>query len=123
MQKLLLTLVVCAFAAFQVAAQMGTNTNLSGTWQVEYHDKNGKEVDTPMVSFMQSGSRLEGVFGDRHWKVEGTVVGDTVTFWFNPPTRRDVTVRYQGRLETANQMRGSMASEVQSGTFVAVRKP
>jgi len=122
MKKLLLWVVACAFAAFHVAAQTGTNTNLSGTWQIEYHDNNGKEVDMPMVSFVQSGGKLEGVFGDKHWKVEGLLAGDDIKFWFTPPMRRDVTVRYQGRLENANLMRGTMVSEVQSGSFVAVRK-
>jgi hypothetical protein len=54
--------------------------------------------------------------------VEGAVVGDQVQFSFHPPQRPDITVRYQGTLESSNQMRGTMASEVQSGTFVAVRK-
>ena len=118
MKKLLCTLVVCVLATFAVAAQ----GNLSGTWQIEYHDKNGKEVDTPVVTLLQNGGRLDGVFGDKHWKVEGTIVGDQVQFAFHPPQRPDITVRYQGTLESANQMRGTMASEVQSGTFVAVRK-
>ena len=118
MKKLLYTLVVCALAAISAAAQ----GNLSGTWQIEYHDKNGKEVDTPMVTLLQNGGRLDGVFGDKHWKVEGTVVGDQVQFAFHPPQRTDITVRYQGTLQSANQIRGTMASEVQSGTFVAVRK-
>jgi hypothetical protein len=122
MKKLLHTLLVCAFAALTVAAQAEQPVNLSGTWQIEYHDKNGKEVDTPMVSLMQVGGRLEGVFGNKHWKVDGVVVGDQVTFAFHPPQRPDITVRYQGRLESATQMRGTMASEVQSGVFVAIRK-
>jgi hypothetical protein len=112
---------VCALAALAVA-QTGQNVNLSGTWQIEYHDKNGKEVDTPMVSFLHTAGRLEGVFGNQHWKVEGTVAGDQVTFLFHPPSRPDITVRYQGRLESATRMRGTMASEVQSGMFVANRK-
>ncbi len=122
MKKLLHTLLVCAFAALAAVAQAQPPVNLSGTWQIEYHDKNGKEVDTPMVSLMQNGARLEGVFGNKHWKVEGTVAGDQVTFAFHPPQRPDITVRYQGRLESATQMRGTMASEVQSGTFIATRK-
>ncbi len=113
---------VCALAALAAFGQNGQSPNLSGTWQIEYHDKNGKEVDTPMVSFLQSGGRLEGVFGERHWRLEGTVAGQEVQFWFHPPQRPDITVKYQGRLESAAQMRGTMASEVQSGTFVAVRK-
>jgi hypothetical protein len=113
---------VCALAALAAFAQTESRVNLSGTWQIEYHDKNGKEVDTPMVSFVQTGGRLEGVFGDRHWKVEGTVVGDRVQFFFHPPARPDITVKYQGALESSVQMRGTMASEVQSGTFVATRK-
>lgn len=118
MRKLSYALVVCALAAFSAAAQM----NLSGTWQIEYHDKNGKEVDTPMVTLLQTGSRLEGVFGDKHWRVEGTVVGDQVQFAFHPPQRPDITVRYAGKLASPTELRGNMASEVQSGTFVAVRK-
>ena len=75
-----------------------------------------------MVSFLHSGGQLEGVFADKHWKLQGTVVGGQVQFAFHPPQRPDITVRYQGRVESANQIRGTMASEVQSGTFVAVRK-
>lgn len=122
MRKLLYTALVCALAALAAMAQAQPNVNLSGTWQIEYHDNNGKEVDTPMVSLLQTGGRLEGVFGNQHWKVEGTVVGDQVTFAFHPPSRPDITVKYQGRLESATQMRGTMASEVQSGSFVAIRK-
>jgi hypothetical protein len=122
MKTLIVALVVCVCAAFQAVAQNGTATNLSGTWQIEYHDKNGKEVDTPVVTLLQSGGKLEGVFGNKHWKVDGTVVGDDVKFWFSPPTRPDITVRYHGKLENSNQLRGTMASEVQSGTFVALRK-
>ena len=118
MKQLLYTLVVCALAAVTAVAQTG----LSGTWQIEYHDKNGKEVDTPMVTLLQNGTRLDGVFGKEHWKVEGSVVGDQVQFSFHPPQAPDVTVRYQGTLESVNQIRGTMASEVQSGTFTAVRK-
>ena len=118
MKKLLYTLVVCALAALSAAAQ----TSLSGTWQIEYHDKNGKEVDTPMVTLLQTGGRLEGVFGNQHWRVEGTVAGEQVQFSFHPPQRPDITVHYQGTLESGNRISGTMASEVQSGTFVAVRK-
>jgi hypothetical protein len=118
MKKLWMTVVVCALAAVSALAQ----SSLSGTWQIEYHDKNGKEVDRPMVSFLQNGAQLEGVFGNRHWKVQGSVSGNQVEFAFHPPQRPDITVRYQGTLENANQMRGTMASEVQSGTFVAMRK-
>ncbi len=122
MRKTLLALSVCALAALAAFAQTDPKLNLSGTWQIEYHDKNGKEVDTPMITFLQSGGRLEGVFGDKHWKVEGTVAGGQVEFWFHPPVRPDVIVRYSGRVESAGAMRGTMVSAVQSGTFTAVRK-
>lgn len=120
--KLQHALYVCAFAAMAAFAQTPPKANLSGTWQIEYHDKNGKEVDTPMISFLQTRSRLEGVFGNQHWKVEGTVVGDQVQFFFHPPSRPDITVRYEGTLESPVRMHGIMASQVQSGTFVAARK-
>jgi len=119
MKKLWMTLVVCALAAVSATAQ----SNLSGTWQIEYHDKNGKEVDYPIVSLLQNGSQLEGVFGNKHWKVTGNVSGNQVQFSFHPPQRQDVTVRYEGTLENANQIRGAMSREVQSGTFVAIRRP
>ena len=105
-----------------LSAQVSQSVNVSGTWQIEYHDKNGKEVDTPMISLMQSGGQLEGVFGNQHWRVQGALVGDRIQFWFSPPKHPEVTVRYQGTLEAANRIRGTMASEVQSGTFTAVRK-
>src|ERR1035438_5699562 len=115
MKKLLYTLLVCAFAALAAFAQTEQKVNLSGTWKIEYHDKNGKEVDTPVVSFLQTGGRLEGVFGDKHWKLEGTVVGAQVQFFFHPPARPDITVKYQGKLESSRQIRAAMASEVQCG--------
>jgi hypothetical protein len=114
-------LIVCAFAAIAAFAQTEPK-NLSGTWQIEYHDKNGKEVDTPMVSFLQTGGRLEGVFGNKHWRLEGTFVGDQVQFLFHPAGHPEISVRYSGKLDASGQIRGSMVSEVQSGTFVAVRK-
>lgn len=118
MKKLSYALVVCALAAVSALAQ----NNLSGTWQIEYHDKNGKEVDTPVVTLLQNGGRLDGVFGNQHWRVTGTIAGDQVEFAFHPPQRPDITVHYTGKMESSNQMRGTMASEVQSGTFTAVRK-
>lgn len=118
MKKLFNTAVVCALAAFSAAAQV----SLSGTWQIEYHDKNGQEVDYPMVTLLQNGDRLAGVFGNKHWKVQGTVTGTKVQFAFHPPQRPDITVRYEGVLE-GNKIRGTMASEMQSGTFVAERQP
>jgi hypothetical protein len=75
-----------------------------------------------MISLLQSNGRLDGVFGNQHWKVQGTVVGDQVTFSFSPPKHPEITVRYQGTLDSSDRMHGTMASEVQSGTFVATRK-
>jgi len=43
-----------------------------------------------------------GVFDNKHWMVDGTVVGDQV---------------YQGKLG----IRDTMASEVQSGAFITTR--
>lgn len=114
--------IAAAMVAWTLPAQQTQAPNVSGTWQIEYHDKNGKEVDTPMVSFLQTGGRIEGVFGNQHWKLEGVLAGNAVTFSFHPPQRSDITVRYQGTLENANRMRGTMASEVPSGTFTATRK-
>ena len=119
MKTLCMTLVVCALASVSALAQ----GNISGTWQIEYHDKNGKEVDYPMVSLLQTGGQLEGVFGTKHWKITGNVSGTQVQFSFHPPQRPDITVRYEGTLENADQMKGTMSSEVQSGTFIATRKP
>jgi hypothetical protein len=118
MRKMVYALVVCALAALSLPAQ----DNVSGTWQIEYHDKNGKEVDTPMVTLLQNGGRVDGVFGKDHWRVEGTVVGDRVVFAFHPAKHPEITVRYQGTLEADGQIHGTMASEVQSGTFVAARR-
>jgi hypothetical protein len=47
--------------------------NLTGTWQIEYHDNNGKEVDTLMISLLQSNGRLEGCSAT---KLEGARRGD-----------------------------------------------
>jgi hypothetical protein len=122
MKQALMTLFVCACALTPLHGQQTQSPAVTGTWQIEYHDKNGKEVNTPMVSLLQTGGRLEGVFGNQHWKVEGTIIGDRVEFRFHPPQRPDITVRYTGTLRTATSMDGTMASEVQSGTFTAVRK-
>jgi hypothetical protein len=115
MKKMMYTLAVCALVAL-------AQNSVSGTWQIEYHDKNGEEIDRPVITLLQNGGRLDGVFGNKHWKVEGTVVGSQVKFSFHPPQRPDITVRYEGTLETNSLIRGTMASEVQSGTFTAVKK-
>ena len=104
-----------------LVAQQTQSANVTGTWQIDYHDKNGVEVDRPKVTLRQSGDKLTGVFGNRDWKVEGTVNPDAVVFWFHPPQRPDITVKYQGKLETKDLIRGTMASEVQSGVFTATR--
>ncbi|HWC95473.1 MAG TPA: hypothetical protein VG456_01955 [Candidatus Sulfopaludibacter sp.] len=123
MKKTLYTLLVCALAATAAFSQTDQKVNLSGTWQIEYHDKNGKEVDTPMITFLQTGGRLEGVFGNKHWRVEGVFAGDQVQFLFHPAGHPEINVRYQGKLDAKGEIRGTMVSEVQSGTFVAVRAP
>lgn len=122
MKKALFAVMLAAVAVWGLCAQQQQSPNITGTWQIEYHDKNGMEVDTPVVSFVQSGGRLSGVFGNQNWKIEGTIAGNAVTFAFHPPQRMDITVEYKGTLENANRIRGTMASEVQSGTFVATRK-
>jgi hypothetical protein len=122
MKTCIITVLLGAILVFGMVAQSNQNVNLTGTWQIEYHDNNGKEVDTPMVSLLQSNGRLEGVFGNQHWKVQGAVTGNQITFSFSPPKHPEIMVRYQGTLESATQMRGTMASQVQSGTFVATRK-
>ena len=116
LNKALFTIMLASTAVWAQAP------NVTGTWQIEYHDKNGIEVDTPTVTFKQSGDHLEGVFGNQNWKIEGTIVGNAVTFAFHPPQRTGITVKYEGTLETPTRIRGTMASEVQSGTFTAVRK-
>ncbi len=121
MKQALLAILLGSVLSLGGAAQTNSGPNLSGTWQIEYHDNNGKEVDTPMISLLQSGGRLEGVFGNQHWKVQGTLVGDQVQFSFSPPKHPEITVRYQGTLDSAAHMHGTMSSQVQSGSFAAKR--
>lgn len=122
MKNAIFAVFLTALTTFVAGAQNSQNINVSGTWGIEYHDKNGVEVNTPMVTLLQSGGQLDGVFGSQHWKVRGTLAGNSVTFSFSPPGHPEVVVKYQGTLESANQIRGTMASQVQSGTFVATRK-
>ena len=122
MKPCFFAVLLAAILTLGTVAQMNQNVNLTGTWQIEYHDNNGKEVDTPMISLLQSNGRLEGVFGNQHWKVQGALTGNQISVSFSPPKHPEVTVGYQGTLESATQMRGTMASPVQSGTFVATRK-
>ena len=122
MKKAAFAVLLGAILTLGIRAQSNQNINLTGTWQIEYHDHNGREVDTPMISLLQSNGRLDGVFGNQHWKVQGTLVGDQVTFSFSPPKHLEITVRYQGTLDSAQRMHGTMVSQVQSGTFVATRK-
>ena|SRR6185437_3414638 len=122
MKVAMVTILMAAAVVCGLEAQNTQTPNVSGTWQIEYHDKNGKEVDTPMVTFLQTGGRLEGVFGNQHWRIEGTLVGTAVKFSFHPPQKPEITVAYQGALESPSLIRGTMASQVQSGTFTATRK-
>src|SRR5690242_11598643 len=101
-------LFACALVAAAPLPQTQPNPNLSGTWQIEYHDRNGQEVSTPFVSFVQTGGHLDGVFGEKHWRVEGSVSGDRVQFSFHPAGHPDVTVKYQGRMESSTRIRGDM---------------
>jgi hypothetical protein len=122
MKQTLTAALLGSILLFGIAAQTSQTANLSGTWQIVYRDNNGKEVDTPVISLFQSNGQLEGVFGNQHWKVRGTLAGDRVSFSFSPPQRPEITVRYSGTLDSPTKMHGTMASEVQSGSFVATRK-
>lgn len=122
MKTVLTGLIAGVVAVCGLIAQQTQSANVTGTWQIDYHDKNGVEVDRPKVTLHQSGDKLTGVFGNRDWKVEGAVTGDAVVFWFHPPQRPDITVKYQGKLEKKDLIRGAMASEVQSGVFTATRE-
>src|SRR6185312_8744789 len=117
MKRVVTGIVAGVAAVCALIAQKAQSANVTGTWQIDYHDKNGVEVDRPKVTLHQSGDRLTGVFGNQDWKSEGTVNGDAVVFWFHPPQRPDITVKYQGKLEKKDLIRGAMASEVQSGVF------
>jgi hypothetical protein len=122
MNRIWVTILAGSLLPFAVTAQPKQPVNLTGTWQIEYHDKNGKEVDTPTISLLQADGRLDGVFGNKHWKVQGALEGKQVRFSFSPPGHPEVTVRYQGTVDSPTEMHGTMASEVQSGTFTAKRK-
>jgi hypothetical protein len=122
MKQALLTVLIGAALALGITAQSNPTANVTGTWQIEYHDNNGKEVDTPMISLLETGGRLEGVFGNQHWKVQGALAGGQLEFSFSPPQHSEVVVRYRGTLDSPTKMHGTMASQVQSGTFVATRK-
>jgi hypothetical protein len=122
MKQTIFAVLLGAVLSFGIAAQMNQTPNVSGTWLIEYHDNNGKEVDTPIVSLMQSNGQLDGVFGNQHWKVKGAIAGNQVQFSFSPPQHPEIHVRYQGALDSPAKMHGTMASEVQSGNFAATRQ-
>jgi hypothetical protein len=60
MKKLILTLMVCTLAS----AQQNPGLDLTGTWQIDYHDDNGVSTSTPKLVLHQTGDKLTGTFGN-----------------------------------------------------------
>jgi hypothetical protein len=124
MKKTLLALVVCAIAA----AQQNPKPNLSGSWQIDYHDDNGVSTSQPQLFLQQTGDKLTGTFGSFNWPIVGAIDGNHVVFTFvafgNDRIEGPIsdTVFYWGTIDGTSKMGGRMKNPKEAGNWTAIRK-
>ena len=58
------------------------DVNLTGTWQIDFHDDNGVSHSSPQLVLKQEPDRLTGTFGKFDWPVIGAVDHNNVVFSF-----------------------------------------
>jgi hypothetical protein len=124
MKKLILTLIACALAS----AQQNPGLDLSGTWQIDYHDDNGVSTSTPKLVLHQAGDKLTGTFGNLDWPIIGTIDGNRIIFTFvafgrdrNEGAISD-TVFYWGTIDNASKMEGRMKNPKEAGNWTAAKQ-
>jgi len=98
--------------------------DVTGTWSVEVQTDMG--TGTPVFTFKQDGEKLTGTYSGQlgEAKVAGTLKGDAIEFWFEAaPAGEKLTVKYSGKLEGENRMKGTVdLGGLARGTFTGAKK-
>jgi hypothetical protein len=122
MERMLRTLLVCLALASQANAQ-----DLTGTWQIQFHDDDGVSTTSPKLVLQQTGGKLTGTFGKLNWPVIGTIDHNHVVFTFiafgheagHPISD---TVFYWGTVDETGKMKGRMKNPKESGDWSATKR-
>ena len=129
MKVLLIAAGVCLLAGltltFAVRGQ-ATGVDLTGTWQIDFHDDNNISHSSPKLVLKQEGDKLTGTFGKFDWPVIGTVDHNNVVFSFvafGHEGGRQIsdTVFYWGVIDNTGKMRGRMKNPKEAGNWTADR--
>jgi hypothetical protein len=130
MRMFLIVAGVCLLAGmtltFAVRGQP-TSLNLTGAWQIEFHDDDGVSQSSPELILKRESDKLTGTFGKFGWPVIGAVDGNNVVFSFvafGHEGGREITdtVFYWGAIDSAGNMRGRMKNPKEAGNWIATRK-
>jgi hypothetical protein len=117
--------VTVAFAFLLAACLPGASDyDLSGTWAIEYHDDNGHEVDHPKLVLHQEGQKLNGVFGNKDWPIEGEIRANHMLFTYKgfASDGSSGLVHAQAWIQSPHKLVGRMMSPLNGGTFTATRE-
>lgn len=98
--------------------------DVTGTWQLDVQLDQGS--GTPTIVLRQEGAKLSGKYSGQFGEapVTGTVDGEAIRFEFTVDAGgTTLKARYQGRIESADSMRGTCEyGELASGKWTAKRK-
>jgi hypothetical protein len=121
---------VCLLAGmtltFAVRGQQ-KGVDLTGTWQIDFHDDNGVSQSSPKLVLKQDADKLTGTFGKYDWPVIGAVDHNNVVFTFvafGHEGGREIsdTVFYWGTIDNAGNMLGRMKNPKEAGDWVASKR-
>ena len=130
MRVSLITAGVCLLAGISLNPAMHgqlSGVDLTGTWQIDYHDDNGVSTSTPKLVLKQEADKLTGYFGKFNWPVIGAVDHNTVVFTFlafGHEGGREIsdTVFYWGTVDASGALHGRMKNPKEAGNWTAARQ-
>ena len=115
MSKFLLTLAFTAILAL--------GADVTGTWQMDVQTDQGS--GSPTFVLRQAGEKVTGTYNGMLGKadVHGTVRGDELVIEFETDALGDkATVRYVGKLEGNDKVKGKVTLGDVGGTFTGTKK-
>jgi hypothetical protein len=127
---LLITAGVCLLAGLTLTYTVHgqpASVDLTGTWQIDFHDDNGVSQSSPGLVLKQEADKLTGTFGKYDWPVIGAVDHNNVVFTFvafGHEAGRQIsdTVFYWGVIDNHGNLRGRMKNPKEAGDWIASRK-
>ena len=84
-RMLLIAAGVCLAAVMTltlVVHGQSTGVDLTGTWQIDFHDDDGVSYSSPKLVLKREADKLTGTFGKYDWPVIGAVDHNNVVFSF-----------------------------------------